>query len=236
VKETLERLIELQRLDQALVELRARIDQLHRGLSGAQTSLAAAETRVAAAHHELQESQAALHSHEVDLQTGEQKVRDLSTKLNNASSNAEFKGLQLEIGTWQAENGKLEERILIAMDDVEEKERVEDAAKAARREAEAGLRAAEALLEEQRQGLESEYAALEERRATLGASIDAEKLRLYERIRAGNVRSGTAVVPVHGEYCQGCQMAVRPQDIADLVKGEKLILCRTCQRILVLEP
>ena len=235
MKETLARLIELQTTDDALTELRVRIDDLHKGLAGAQGALDKADQGVAAAHDVVQHAQAALHSLENDLAAGEQKVKTLDGRLNSASSNKEFSAIKLEIATFKAENGKLEERILMSMDEVDEKQRLEEAALAVKREAEADLRAAEARLEEQRQGLETEFEGLESRRGEIAAAVDPGKLKLYDRIRGGNRKSGTAVVAVHGEYCQGCQMAVRPQDLTELVKGEQIILCRSCQRILVLE-
>ena len=93
----------------------------------------------------------------------------------------------------------------------------------------------EAKVEEQRTGLTQELADKKTGRDELAASIDPAKLKLYERIRGGNRKSGSAVVAVHGEYCQGCQMAVRPQDLVMLTTGEEIVLCRSCHRIQVLE-
>ncbi len=235
MRETLEQLIALQRMDLDLNALRTRIDDLHKGLHGAQADLEKAKAVVEAAHGVLQHSQAALHSHETDLQASEDRVKRFQVKLNTASTNKEFAAIQLEIGTKQAENGKLEELILLAMDDVEEKERTEDAARGLQKDAEAALRAAESRLEGQRQGLEADFETQQAARSELAGAIIPAKLTLYDRIRSGNLSSGTAVVAVHGEYCQGCQMAVRPQDISDLHAGTEVILCRNCHRILVLE-
>lgn len=235
MRETLQQLIQLQRTDDQIAGMARRIEELDGQLDGAKAALEAAKKAVERAHHIRQEAQAATHRHEMDLQSAEQEILKLEGQLNTASSNKEFSAIRLKIGHVKAENGKIEEKILLSMDDVDEKERLEDDAKAKQREAEAALRAAEAKVDEQRQGLADELAALETARTELAAQVVPEKLRLYERIRGGNRKSGTAVVAVHGEYCQGCQMAVRPQDISDLVKGDALVLCRTCQRILVLE-
>jgi len=235
VKETLQQLIRLQRTDDEIVAMEKRIDELDSQLDGAKAGLDTAKQGVDTAHHVRQEAQAATHRLEMDLEQAEGEILKLEGQLNTASSNKEYQAIQLKIGHIKAENGKVEERILLSMDTVDEKERIEDAAKAAQREAEARLRAAEAKVEEQRQGLAEELAGLRTARDELAAAVLPEKLQLYERIRGGNRKSGTAVVAVHGEYCQGCQMAVRPQDVTALVKGDTIVLCRTCQRILVLE-
>ena len=235
MRETLERLIRLQRADDGIVDLETRIGELDQQLDGARRALDAARNAVAEAHQIRQEAQAATHRKEIDLAEAEGEIRKLEAQLNTASSNKEFQAIQLKIGHIQAENGKREESIILSMDDVDEKERREEAAKAAQREAEAALRAAEEKVEQQRKGLIETLAAAQSEREELAASIDAQKLTLYERIRGGNRKSGTAVVAVHGEYCQGCQMAVRPQDLSDLIGGQTLVLCSSCQRILVLE-
>jgi len=235
VKETLQQLIELQRTDDGVVALSTRIEELDQQLGGARSDLDTAIADVEAAHHAKQESQAATHRLEVDLDQAESEINKLEVQLNKASSNKEYQSLMLAIASIKASNSKVEDQILLSMVVVEEKERGGDAAKAAQREAEAGLRAAEGQVEEERQGLIKELAALETSRAELAAVVEPSKLTLYDRIRGGNRKSGTAVVAVHGEYCQGCQMAVRPQDIVHLVKCDQIVLCRTCHRILVLE-
>lgn len=235
MKETLQQLIQLQRTDDEIVVMQKRIDELDSQLDGAKAALDAAQKSVEAAHHARQEAQAATHRLEMDLSSAEAEVLKLEGSLNKASSNKEYQAIQLKMGHIKAANGKVEEQILMSMDVVDEKERLEDAAKAVQREAEAALRTAEANVEEERQGLAEELTGMKTGRDELAAAVIPAKLKLYERIRGGNRKSGTAVVAVHGEYCQGCQMAVRPQDVSDLVQGSALVICRTCNRILVLE-
>jgi predicted nucleic acid-binding Zn-ribbon protein len=91
------------------------------------------------------------------------------------------------------------------------------------------------LTRARKSAMEAEAAEAASQRTTLSAQVPAEALRVYERIRAGNKRSGTAVAVVHGEYCQGCQMAITSHELTELIKGDKICICRTCQRILVLE-
>jgi predicted nucleic acid-binding Zn-ribbon protein len=103
------------------------------------------------------------------------------------------------------------------------------------RDAEAGLRDAETKLAGEKAALEGEAGAAAAERTRLAGEVPPEAIRVYERIRAGNKRSGTAVAAVHGEYCQGCQMAITPQELTELIQGQRILICRTCQRILVLE-
>jgi predicted nucleic acid-binding Zn-ribbon protein len=45
-------------------------------------------------------------------------------------------------------------------------------------------------------------------------------------------RDGLAVVPVNDNVCQGCYMALPPQQVIEVRKAETFNLCPTCQRIL----
>jgi len=45
-------------------------------------------------------------------------------------------------------------------------------------------------------------------------------------------RDGLAVVPINDSVCQGCYMALPPQQVNEVRKADKLNLCPTCQRIL----
>jgi hypothetical protein len=52
----------------------------------------------------------------------------------------------------------------------------------------------------------------------------------YEFIRQR--RNGTAIAPVREGVCLGCNMNVLPQQFIDLQKGEEILQCPHCQRIL----
>lgn len=234
MKEALARLIDLQRADTAAATAGKKRDEIDRALREAEKLLAAAKAAEETAHKALQEARAHVHAREMDLKQRENRIQELNGKLNSASSNKEYQSILLEIGTIRAENGKVEETILLAMDEADARDKAHEAAKAKTRETEGIVRAANAEVEAKRAAFDAQMAAAKAERDGVAASIPAEALRIYERIRTGNRTTGIAVVEVHGEYCQGCQMGISPQEYSDLVAGTRIVLCRSCQRILVL--
>jgi len=235
VKETISKLVELQKVDHLVALLKKRKDDLDGGLVGARKGVETAKAAVEVAHKALLESKSHVHRKEMDVQEREEQMRQLNGKLGGATSNKEYQGILLKIGELKGENGKTETDILMGMDEVESKEKLHEEAKSKMRDAEAAFREAEEKVSGQKSAMESEAAEASSQRTTLASQVPAEALRVYERIRAGNKRSGTAVAVVHGEYCQGCQMAITSHELTELIKGEKICICRTCQRILVLE-
>jgi len=84
--------------------------------------------------------------------------------------------------------------------------------------------------------IESEEAAV-----TADAKLRAERvksippgiIKRYEKLREG--RRGIAVVEARDGGCLGCNMHIPPQMYNNLFRGEELITCPHCQRILVLK-
>jgi uncharacterized protein len=235
LREALARLIDLQKADSAATQTGKKRDEIDAKARESEKLLAASKAAEDAAHKAAQESKSHLHTFEMDLKEREGRIQTLNGKLGGATSNKEYQSILMEIATVKAENGKIEEKILLAMDEVDAKEKAWEAAKAKTRETEGVVKSAKAEVDRRRAEFEAELAAKKAERDAIAAALPAEALRIYERIRAGNRTTGIAVVPVHGEYCQGCQMSITSQELSDLVGGTKIVLCRSCQRILVLE-
>lgn len=64
--------------------------------------------------------------------------------------------------------------------------------------------------------------------------IQDSLLRKYDTLRER--RKGLAVVNVLGGVCQGCFMNIPPQQYNQLLKGDKIFECPTCQRIIYHQP
>jgi uncharacterized protein len=235
VNEVLDQLWELQQVDVEIRDLDKQREALSESTRGAMAALEAAQAVVDAAHAKTQELKAAQHRHEIELGGKEDEINKSKLALNKADSNKEYQGLLLKIGALQAECGKIEELILLAMETVEGQEAAEAATRVQSGEAKAALTAAEAKVESERDGLDGRVAELRGRREGLSAEIPESQRKIYDRILGGNRSTGTAVCAVYGLYCQGCQMQITPQQEADLVGRAKLVLCRTCGRILILD-
>ena len=66
------------------------------------------------------------------------------------------------------------------------------------------------------------------------SEIKGSLLRKYDTLRSR--RSGLAVVNVVDGVCQGCFMAIPPQKFNQLLKGDEILECPSCQRMLYYLP
>ncbi len=97
------------------------------------------------------------------------------------------------------------------------------------------------LLEEETETVKKAIAAINKRKKTQtnkrnkqAKKIKPQLLRKYDTLRQH--RNGLAVVNVLDGVCQGCFMAIPPQQYNLLLRGDKPLDCPTCQRIMYHEP
>jgi predicted nucleic acid-binding Zn-ribbon protein len=81
--------------------------------------------------------------------------------------------------------------------------------------------------------LERDKKAVVGRREEEAATLESEYIKRYSLLLTR--RRGLAVVPIHDNVCQGCYMALPPQQVNEVRKGDRINFCPTCQRILYYE-
>lgn len=72
-------------------------------------------------------------------------------------------------------------------------------------------------------------------REELFASLPKPMSALYSRIGA-RIRDGVAVAEARNRSCSACFMSLRPQVMAEVRRGEEIITCDNCGRILFVVP
>jgi predicted nucleic acid-binding Zn-ribbon protein len=78
-------------------------------------------------------------------------------------------------------------------------------------------------------------AAGRKEREEVFANLPKQLSALYSRIRA-RIRDGIAVAEARNRSCTACFMALRPQVMSEIRRGEDIITCDNCGRILFYAP
>lgn len=128
--------------------------------------------------------------------------------------------LETEILKRMEESEKLESDIKIYAPDVELK----------RTEVDREL----AELAEECRKVELRISGMVERRKQIVAAIPNRLLDVYERV--ARLRRGQALSEVRDGTCSACKMRLRPKVYSDVRKGDELIYCDNCSRILYYRP
>ena len=238
LKEAVEKSTRLQTLDSQVRRLQAELDEKPRLLAGERKRLEDARARLAEAERKTRDAHKAADRKELDVRTREEAIKKLDGQLNQATSNKVYSELLLNIKSARLDIEKLEESILSMMDEAEALEADVEKARVEVRNAEEEHAEAEKVLTAQAKEAEEKLRMRLGMRDVLAKEVDPEVLAVYDRVREARQGVGVTAVDVDAEgshFCAACQMTVTLQDINVALGGEKLVQCKSCNRILYVE-
>jgi hypothetical protein len=226
--------IRLQEIDNRLAELTREISALPKHIAEIEKKLVSHERKLEADKAALAANQKERKKCEGDIQVQEQKISKLKDQMLQAKTNEQYRAFQHEIEFCEKEIRKLEDRILELMGESEPLDKnvkaAEGALKAERTEVEAEKQQAR-----ERTAVDQKAAdELHQERTKIVAEVTASTYQLYERVRKG--RRGIAVAEAVNGRCSACQMSLRPQFAQELKRGDTIMSCESCQRILYYNP
>lgn len=226
--------IRLQELDTRIEELRREIVALPKHIAEVERTLESHVRKVEADRAALAANQRDRRHLELEVQSEEQKLARLKDQSMQAKTNEQLWAFQHEIQYVENRIRQLEDRIL---DMMAESERLEQALKAAevalaaeRKQVEAEKQQAQQRSEEARKLLE----VLTRERHQTASALPPALYKNYERIR--KLRKGIAVAEVVDGRCTACHVVLRLQFYQDLRRGEQVMFCESCGRILYYNP
>jgi predicted nucleic acid-binding Zn-ribbon protein len=226
--------IRLQEIDNRLADLTRDITALPKHIAEIEKKLESHERRLEADRAAVSGNQKERKKCEGDIQVQEQKISKLKDQMLQAKTNEQYRAFQNEIEFCEKEIRKSEDRILELMGETETLDK--------------NVKAAEASLQEERKQVDGEKqeargktavhekasAEFQQERSGLVAQMTPATYQLYERVRKG--RRGIAVAEAVQGRCSACQMSLRPQFAQELKRGDKVMSCESCQRILYFIP
>jgi len=231
---SLEHLIRLQQLETDAGERKRRLADLPTRVTDAEAAVAAARAARDAAAALVAENQAARRAADRELGVIQARLTKYKDQLMEVKTNKEYTTMQHEIAT--AEDGVrgFEDQILTLMMQADELAASVKAADVALAAEERKAGAVRAEVEAERARLEAEVAGLTATRAGIEKQMSPEYVRLFNDGVA--TRRGVAVSAIRDGHCQACQVTVRPQQIMQARKGDEIVLCESCKRILYVPP
>ena len=226
--------IRLQDIDSRLAELAREIASLPVHIAEIEKKMHAHERRLEADRAALAANQKERKKCEGDIQMQEQKISKLKDQMLQAKTNEQYRAFQNEIDFCQKEIRKFEDRILELMG---ESEPLEKNVKAA----EVSLKAERAQVESEKTSARDRTAAdqkasaeLQGERAAIVQNMSPSAYQRYEKVR--KARKGIAVAEAVEGRCSVCHMSLRPQFAQELKRGDQIMSCESCTRILFYNP
>lgn len=231
-KEQLKILLQLQQKDIVLDTFRNKLEQIPEQIEQIKTELETAHQQMSAAKEQLNKFQLQRKDKEAELEQIEAQIKKHQQELNQVKTNEAFKALLAEIEKAKVGKSKLEDDILAIMEVQDQKSKDRKKEEQEFKLKEAQWNTSTQQLEEEKKKVEEQSAAAETERETFVQEIPPEALEHYRRIRAG--KRGAAIVQIKNDACGGCNLRLPPHVVNEVMKGQELIYCESCQRILTL--
>ena len=226
--------IRLQEIDNRLAGLAREIAALPKHVAEIEKKLGSHERKLEADRAALAANQKERRKCEGDIQVQEQKVSKLKDQMMEAKTNEQYRAFQNEIDYCKKEVRKLEDRILELMGESEPLDINVKAAEVALKSEKAQVEAEKREARERTAEDQKSSSELQHERAALVSSIAPAAYQRYERVR--KARKGIGIAEAIDGRCSACNMAMRPQFYQDLKRGQEIMACETCLRILYYNP
>jgi predicted nucleic acid-binding Zn-ribbon protein len=226
--------IKLQELDDKIAELEKEVASLPKHIAEIEKSLEAHLRRLEADRAALAANQKERRRLETDIQVHQQKASKLKDQMLSAKTNEQYRAFQNEIAYEEQEIRKAEDRILDLMAESEPLEANAKKTEAALAEEKRQVEAEKQRVRQRTAEDEKQLAELRSERKAAAAELKPVLLSLYERIR--KKWRGSAVAEVVESRCTGCNIALRPQFVQEVKRGDQVLQCESCGRLLFYSP
>jgi len=225
-------LVELGKLESRLDETRADRDLIPRRREELQADLGRLREEIAAKETELDSLRRSRRFAEQDLEGEREKLSRYKVQLFQIKTNKEYRAMEEEIQAGEKRVSELEDQILGMMEKEDELGSAIDELKGRYQERVKEVEARNRELDAEEVDLSGRIERDERAIAELVGRIDSSVLKEYQRIRNGK-QNHRAIVPLTSKgVCGGCYSIIPLQTIAEIKKGDRIIVCAHCGRIL----
>lgn len=167
---------------------------------------------------------------ELELKVTQEKLEKYKQDLMKVRNEKEYGTVLREIDSSRKYVSQLETQILEAIEEAEtlEKQLQEMTPDIATKRSEINAQL-DAFSEEMEAAAEESKRYTSERHS-LAVQVKSSLLKTYDRV--AKLRKGVALTEARDYACTACRMSIRPQVFSDVRRGEKIIQCDSCGRIL----
>jgi len=226
----LQDLITLSKYDTSISQFDPQIENQKSKLAVFVETIEALKSSINSVYLEIDELKSKITKHNIHLADLQTKLNSIANKNKNITNERELKALQLE-------EDIAKEQIAFANEEIERLDKLSVAKTQTLNELKEKLKVEEEDIKEIKEAVDKEIEAIDEKRSViyvqrneLLGQFDKKILTFYEKIRRW--AKNTAVVPVKKQACYGCFMKINDKTYAEVIKGEEIVNCLHCGRIL----
>ena len=169
---------------------------------------------------------------EAKIEKAEDEIERLEVEMNSTKNQSRYDAMAKSIRSHEADIQKWEDEELEALNRIdelsEEREQIEEDVERLEEE----LEETKERVEDERQSYDEKIEDLKERRREIRSELDDEALEAYDRLARGSDEQ--ALAQVKNRLCMGCFTTITKQQENELLRGNELVFCQSCGKILKL--
>lgn len=223
---------DLHRIHQQLADLRERLDRGPKQIKAREANVARLEGELAQTKTNAKTARAGADAKQLSLKSGEGKISDLKTKLNQANSNREYQALKDQIAADEMANSVLADEILEAFEKLDTFAKSVAEAEQNVVKAKEELSKAQKAAAEQHDRLVADVTRLEQELKEAEATLPPDFRDAYNRVVRG--KGSDAMAQVENGTCTGCYQQITNNMHNELLMGRITFCQGSCGRLLYL--
>ncbi|PIE74627.1 MAG: hypothetical protein CSA18_04025 [Deltaproteobacteria bacterium] len=233
ILEQRELMIKLQAYDKKIIELNRVLEKVEGKIGTIEAGYDDEVKKKDSLSDNLKEKRKLYTMYENDMESNGQRIEKYEEHLKKLSNPKDYRALQREVDETRKLNDEIQETMISLLDEIES--------------IEAELKEKEVYLTQLKSSVESEKEEilltakkeseekfnLEQSTEEISKNLDLKvKSIYYDTLKRSG---GVAIVPVVNQVCNGCFLRIPPQVQIEIKKGDELIFCPRCHRIVYLE-
>lgn len=225
-----ERLAAVQEIDLRIMKLQKEMQDIPARKKAIEAACEIKKKDSMAAKTALSGKQSEAKQAELQIETVKEKIRKLRGQQLELKSNKEFKVMDEEIRAAEAEIRRIEETELAKMEEIEKASKAMAVSRQIVDKAESEKQAEIAALDARNADISVELQKCMAERAEKATAVDARWLQKYEPLI--NAKKDRVLAKVEHGVCGGCNMTVAPHVVHDARRGNIMVSCSHCGRLL----
>jgi predicted nucleic acid-binding Zn-ribbon protein len=234
MKQALRSTWELQNLNRRIHQLKQDRDRLRLDTEGEERVVGQKQERIEEVHGRRMQAAKHADAAQLRIEEAEGEIERYRLQLNTVKHQNEYDAIQRAVASRQADIQKWEDEALEALQEADGHGEEETRLIEQVQEGQARLADLRAEADRQARVYASQIESLAAQRDELRSSINPDVLDAYDRQAARHPH--TALAEVRDRVCLGCYTQITKQTENLLLRGDKLVHCHSCGRMLLLAP
>jgi predicted nucleic acid-binding Zn-ribbon protein len=234
LNEEIKQLTELQVIDLEIAKLDTEINAEQAALSKSEKAFNERQASIEELKEKVEAAETQRRELEAELADELSRIKERQSKMMQVQTNREYQSLLKEIEDGKKSVKEKEEEVVRIMEAGEANAKIMAEQESLIADEKKALSQESTKARKHAGEIEGKKAKIVSKRDAMAKGIKTQALKKYDMLRTR--RNGKAVVAVTNGICQGCFMSIPPQHFNDILKGDRILNCPTCQRILFHQP